>query len=76
MILKVPIRIAWRENIIMTDLNLEESCEIVLDDEKIKRMVKRITQLERTNAKTDNIKEKEMKNKIIEIIEEEAKKCY
>lgn len=56
------------EMIDMDDMNLEE--------EKLKRMINRIYRLERENTKTENATDKVIKQKIIAIIEEEAKKCY
>ncbi len=50
--------------------------ELVIEKQKIVRMVNRIYELERENAKTSKLNEKEMKSKIEHIIEEEAKKCY
>lgn len=50
--------------------------EVVIEKQKIVRMVKRIYALERDNTKTGKFSEKEMKTEIEKIIEEEAKKCY
>ena len=50
--------------------------EIVIEKQKIVRMVNRIYELERNNAKTGKLSEKSMKAEIERIIEEEAKKCY
>ena len=50
--------------------------EVVLEKQKIIRMVNRIYELERENTKTGKRNEKEMKAEIERIIEEEAKKCY
>ena len=50
--------------------------EIVIEKQKIVRMVKRIYSLERDNTKTGKRSEKEMKTEIERIIEEEVKKCY
>lgn len=58
----------------MAELNQNE--EIVLEKQKIVRMVNRIYALERDNTKTGKRSEKEMKAEIERIIEEEAKKCY
>ena len=58
----------------MDNLNMEE--ELVIEKQKIIRMVNRIYALERDNAKTGKRNEKEMKAEIERIIEEEAKKCY
>lgn len=50
--------------------------EVVIEKQKIIRMVNRIYELERENTKTGKRNEKEMKAEIERIIEEEAKKCY
>ena len=50
--------------------------EVVIEKQKIIRMVNRIYELERENTKTGKRYEKEMKAEIERIIEEEAKKCY
>ena len=50
--------------------------EVVIENQKIIRMVNRIYELERENTKTGKRNEKEMKAEIERIIEEEAKKCY
>ena len=50
--------------------------EVVIEKQKIIRMVNRIYELERENTKTGKRNEKEMKVEIERIIEEEAKKCY
>ena len=55
--------------------NLREN-EIVIEKDKIIRMINRIYKLERDNTKTGKLNEKEMKTEIENIIEEEAKKCY
>ena len=47
-----------------------------LDVNKTKRMIYRIYSLERENTKTGRYSEKQMKEEIKKIIEEEAKKCY
>ena len=47
-----------------------------LDVNKTKRMIYRIYALERENTKTGKFSEKQMKEEIKKIIEEEAKKCY
>lgn len=52
----------------------EESKERV--QEKFIRMIKRIYALERENSKTGAKTDKKMREEIIRIIEEEAKKCY
>ena len=50
--------------------------EVVIEKQKIIRMVNCIYELERENTKTGKRNEKEMKAEIERIIEEEAKKCY
>ena len=50
--------------------------EVIIEKQKIIRMVNRIYELERNNAKTNKRNEKEMKAEIERIIEEEVKKCY
>lgn len=50
--------------------------DVVIEKQKIVRMVNRIFDLERDNAKTGNRSEKDIKTAIENIIEEEAKKCY
>ena len=50
--------------------------EVVIEKQKIIRMVNSIYELERENTKTGKRNEKEMKAEIERIIEEEAKKCY
>ena len=50
--------------------------EVVIEKQKIIRMVNRIYELERENTITGKRNEKEMKAEIERIIEEEAKKCY
>ena len=52
----------------------QESKERV--QEKFVRMIKRIYVLERENSKTGAKTDKKMREEIIKIIEEEAKKCY
>ncbi len=47
--------------------------EVVIEKQKIIRMVNRIYELERENTKTGKRNEKEMKAEIERIIEEEAK---
>ena len=58
----------------MTDMTENE--ELELEEAKLRRMINRIYGLERNNTKTENMTDKVLKQKIIEIIEEEAKKCY
>lgn len=50
--------------------------ELKLDQEKLKRMLKRVYRIERENTKTGSKTEKKMREEICSIIEEEAKKCY
>lgn len=50
--------------------------EVVIEKQKTVRMLNRIYMLERNNTKTGKYSEKEMKEEIEKIIEEEAKKCY
>ena len=50
--------------------------DVVIEKQKIIRMVNRIYVLERDNTKTAKRNEKEMKAEIERIIEDEAKKCY
>ncbi len=47
-----------------------------IEPQKLKRMILRIATLERENSKTQKKKEKDMKEAIQTIIEEEAEKCY
>lgn len=54
----------------------ENDQEEKLDVNKTKRMIYRIYTLERENTKTGKYSEKQMKEEIKKIIEEEAKKCY
>jgi len=56
--------------------NMEFEAEEKLDVNKTKRMIYRIYALERENTKTGRFGEKQMKEEIKKIIEEEAKKCY
>ena len=55
---------------------IQHDDEIIIEKQKIIRMVNRIYTLERENTKTGKRSEKEMKVEIEKIIEEEAKKCY
>lgn len=50
--------------------------EIKIDSKKVKRMITRIYQLEKSNAKTSKYGERDMKELIKKIIEEEVEKCY
>ena len=56
--------------------NNQKGNEIIIEKDKIIRMINRIYKLERDNTKTGKLNEKEMKTEIENIIEEEAKKCY
>lgn len=56
------------DNILATSLEI--------DEKKMKKMLTRIYNIERENAKTQAKLEKEIKAEIQSIIEEEAKKCY
>lgn len=61
--------------------NLESSIEnnssspIVIDEQKLSRIVKNIIQLENDNVKTREFNDEEIKKKITKIIEEEIKCC-
>lgn len=50
--------------------------KIEIDQKKLRRMINRIYYLERVNTKTAVLGEKEIKEKIQDIIEEEVKKCF
>lgn len=54
----------------------EQTVATEIDKEKLKRMIVKIYALERENSKTGKRNEKEMKNEIQNIIEEEVKACY
>ena len=57
--------------------NLQTDNEIIeIKETNLKRMVSRISKLERKNSKTNELGDKQMKIEIQSIIEEEAKKCY
>ena len=58
----------------MKNCNGDEIIE--LDQKKLTRMEWGIFTLERENAKTGKRSEREMKQKIQDIIEEEVNKCY
>ena len=47
-----------------------------VSSEKLKRMIYKIYSLERSNTKTGKYGEKEMKDQIKSIIEEELGRCY
>ena len=48
---------------------------VVIEDQKLNRIVKRIIQLENENVKTREYKDEDIKKKIEKIIEEEIKCC-
>lgn len=48
---------------------------VVIDDQKLSRIVKRIIQLENDNVKTREYNDEDIKKKIEKIIEEEIKCC-
>lgn len=48
---------------------------IIIDDQRLSRIVKRIIQLENDNVKTREYNDEDMKKKIEKIIEEEIKCC-
>ncbi len=52
----------------------EEGIEV--SEEKLKRMIYKIYSAERSNTKTGKYNEREMKDLIKQIIEEELDKCY
>lgn len=47
-----------------------------IDSKKVEKIWRRIYWLERKNLKTANVKDKEMRKKIEEIIEGEVDKCF
>ena len=49
--------------------------ELTIDDEKLKRMIKKIVEAENENVKTNERNDEGMKKLIASIIEEEIK-CY
>lgn len=49
---------------------------IVVDEQKVIRIIKRVYVIERDNTKTAKYSDKDMKKLIEKIIEEEVKKCY
>lgn len=53
-----------------------DSDEIEINVEKVKRMIYKIYSLERSNTKTGKYGEREMKDQIKNIIEEEIGRCY
>lgn len=48
---------------------------VVIEDQKLSRIVKRIIQLENDNVKTREYNDEDIKKKIEKIIEEEIKCC-
>ena len=48
---------------------------VVIEDQKLNRIVKRIIQLENENVKTREYNDEDIKKKIEKIIEEEIKCC-
>lgn len=48
---------------------------VIIDDQKLSRIVKRIIQLENDNVKTKEYNDEDMKKNIEKIIEEEIKCC-
>jgi len=48
---------------------------MIIDDQRLSRIVKRIIQLENDNVKTREYNDEDMKKKIEKIIEEEIKCC-
>ena len=48
---------------------------VVIEDQKLNRIVKRIIQLENENVKTREYNDEDIKKKIEKIIEEEIKYC-
>ena len=53
-----------------------ETEETKVDEERLKRMTMKIYSEERSNTKTKKYGEREMKERIKNIIEGELKKCY
>ena len=51
------------------------SDSVIIDDQKLSRIVKRIIQLENDNVKTREYNDEDMKKQIEKIIEEELKCC-
>ncbi len=51
------------------------SDSVIIDDQKLSRIVKRIIQLENDNVKTREYNDEDMKKQIEKIIEEEVKCC-
>lgn len=48
---------------------------VIIEDQKLNRIVKRIIQLENENVKTREFNDEDIKKKIEKIIEEEIKCC-
>lgn len=51
------------------------SDSVIIDDQKLSRIVKRIIQLENDNVRTREYNDEDMKKQIEKIIEEEVKCC-
>lgn len=49
--------------------------ELMIDEQKLNRIVKKIIQLENDNVKTREYNDEDLKRKIEKIIEEEVKCC-
>lgn len=47
-----------------------------IEDKKVKRLARKILELENKNLRTKQYTRSEMSDKIIDLIEEEVKKCY
>ena len=58
------------------EINVMKTEEITINVEKVKRMIYKIYALERSNTKTGKYGEREMKDQIKNIIEEEVGRCY
>lgn len=55
------------------ELNLID--DIVIDEQKLNIIIKKILQLENSNVKTHELNDEDIKKKIEKIIEEEVKCC-
>lgn len=63
----------------MSELNQQNTSDFENEDinvDKVKRMIYKIYSLERSNTKTGKYGEREMKDQIKTIIEEEVGRCY
>lgn len=63
----------------MSDLNEQNTQDFDNEEinvDKVKRMIYKIYSLERSNTKTGKYGEREMKDQIKSIIEEEVGRCY